>query len=277
MKTTLTKYHINTSTQEGAEAWRDLKLKLRATKGRGRRMKALQMPGSYDRERQMPEGEIELDPTHLFDNQWNTVDTDEGNGWRVFDWDQRIVPNPHIKCGHYLTITEEMIEARNSRRCCGYCGKQTDDPAPEFCDKCIGGEYLKESELKLLRLMPASWDKFQNDRPPLTDRERDELVPIHRERTKERRRAQNKARVARQRADAQRKVKQAEHELEVTDWLIEHDIDPGLAIYYSHTDRWCFGWREPLGPEEVEELLGKLGSEFPAEYDIKQTEAARLA
>jgi hypothetical protein len=224
----------------------------------------------------MPEGEIELDLGHLFDNQWNTVDTAEGNGWRVFDWYQEIHPNSYIKSGHYLTITQEMIDARDTRRCCGYCGKQTDDPAPEFCDQCLGSEYLKESELGLLRLMPASFDRFKNDRPELTEREAAELVPIHRERTKERRRASNKARVARQRAQAERKVKQAEHELEITDWLIEHDIDPGLAIYYSHTDRWCFGWREPLGPEEVEELLEKLGSEFPADYDIKQTEAARV-
>jgi hypothetical protein len=51
-------------------------------------------------------------------------------------------------------------------------------------------------------------------------------------------------------------------------WMIEHGIDIGNAIYYSHTGRWCFGWYKELAPETISALLEVL-TKFPFDYDIK--------
>lgn len=275
MKTKLTQYHIDTNTDEGFDEYEALKAKLRATPGRGHRMHVI---GDRSNQRhKIPEGEIELDTGHLFNNQWNTVDTEEGNGWRVFDWYQAIWPNSFIKSGHYLDITPEMAAARQSRYSCGYCGHQVDEPELVFCDKCRGSEYLEEKDLPLLRLRPVAEDKPRNNRPPLTPEEEAALLPTFKEAKKAQRLAAFEKNKERAKAQAAKKVEHAKTEEAAILWLIDHDIDPGLVIFYSHTERFCFGWRHPLDPEQKAELLEKLGSEFPYDYDIKQTEAARLA
>jgi len=40
------------------------------------------------------------------------------------------------------------------------------------------------------------------------------------------------------------------------------------CIYYSHTDRFSFGWRSPVSAEVVSEILNVI-SEFPFLYEIK--------
>lgn len=45
------------------------------------------------------------------------------------------------------------------------------------------------------------------------------------------------------------------------------------AIYYTHTQRWGFGWRKPLDAAAHSALLDVI-SEFPGDYDIKADPAA---
>ena len=101
---------------------------------------------------------IHLETKHLFNNQWNTAPTDTSeHGLRVFDWDECIFPNKDIKQGYWLEQTEEMKRVRKNTFKCGFCGAQyTDPPANGFCDKCLDSEYLRESELHLLRLKPIA-------------------------------------------------------------------------------------------------------------------------
>ena len=51
-------------------------------------------------------------------------------------------------------------------------------------------------------------------------------------------------------------------------WWLNHGIDDENLIYYDHTGVFCFGWRQPVGPETLAELLA-LVSEFPYPYTIK--------
>ena len=275
MRTILTKYNINIETTEGRDEWQALKVKLSHTQGRGHRMKCIS--DNYAQRQAMPDGEITLETGHLFSNQWNTEGEGDHNGFRVFDWYQGIVPNTNIKTGHYLKITAEMISARQSRYGCGYCGHQIDKPDIEFCDQCRGSQYLKESELKLLRLRPVCDEAPRNSRPPLTPEEEAALLPSFKIAKKAQRLAAFEERKKTARKQAAKKVEDAKVEEAVTLWCIDHDIEPDLFIYYSHTKRVCFGWRDRLSSEAKIDLLTKLGSEFPFDYDIKQTEEARLS
>lgn len=51
-------------------------------------------------------------------------------------------------------------------------------------------------------------------------------------------------------------------------WLLDHGIDTENAIYYRHTDRFCFGWRAPVTDKVLSQLLDVL-TEFPFSYEIK--------
>lgn len=78
--------------------------------------------------------------------------------------------------------------------------------------------------------------------------------------------------VAKMRADHDaaigKHIKNESIELEGKIWLIERGLPIDNAIYYTHTGRWCFGWRQELTPEDRSALLDVL-SEFPYEYDLK--------
>lgn len=96
--------------------------------------------------------EIELDCTYLFSNQWNTIPVKENKGLSVFDWMEPIFENKRIKKGYWLEQTEEMTTIRLETFRCGYCGKQYHKPNKVFCEDCIGSQYLKRNDLKLLVL-----------------------------------------------------------------------------------------------------------------------------
>ena len=52
-------------------------------------------------------------------------------------------------------------------------------------------------------------------------------------------------------------------------WLVEHDLPTGNAIFYNHTGRFNFGWRNPITGDAKLELLEKL-KRFPFPYDIQE-------
>lgn len=80
--------------------------------------------------------------------------------------------------------------------------------------------------------------------------------------------------IAELQADFEKKRQEATTERDGFLWLLEHDIPTGNCIYYSHTGRFCFGWRGKHSPGEKYEgktrlKLLELLKGFPFEYDVE--------
>lgn len=214
---------------------------------------------------------VELETEYLFDNQWNSAPlaTSE-QGLRLMDWTEPIYPNRHIHRGYWLEQTEEMKQARANRLKCGYCGKQYDrgtEPG-EFCTACQDSPYLKESELHLLRLQSI----LEDNRPPLTEKESAALLKSYT-------RAQTIGKKSRAVQAYEKEGEEIEKEYRETiakakaeylgkKWLHSRRVPLDNCIYYSHTGRFCFGWRSPLAPS-VAAALGKRLLHFPYPFDLK--------
>ena len=238
---------------------------------------------------------LELETTSLFADQWNTAALPSAqkkewaeNGVRVFDWsldalfDANGRKRTDIKRGHYLIQTPEMRSLRANTMVCGYCGKQ--EPAAKgyvFCPHCLDSEYLKVDDLPLLRMLPVcdSWAARKN-LAPLTDAERAHLMPLYVAAQTQGSTERGRARIAKRRADITARFKKeiacATKEHDGNLWLMDHGIT-AEPIFYSHTGRFCFGWREPLAAESVSALLELMGAEFPFPYDIKCADGRTLS
>lgn len=227
---------------------------------------------SMDRKARAVSGEVILDCSCLFDNQWNTTeDSPTNKKARVFDWYESIVPNKSLKIGHYLELTEEMVNIRQDVLKCGYCGHhEHKSTAPNFCTQCIDSEYLEESNLHLLRLVPVSMTWY--NRPQLTEEESALLVPAFNKAKLHGVTERGIARIKKERetlkARAEKAIASATAERDGQLWLLDHSLSISNVIYYSHTGRFCFGWRQPVGDSLKSQLLEKL-TEFPFDYDIK--------
>lgn len=221
--------------------------------------------------------EVELETDFLFENQWNTAPIDGHNGLRVFDWqDFGIFDVPTVRTVQWLEQTDEMNRARVEHFKCGFCGAMYHLPEQVFCDRCLDSEYLKAEDLYLLRLQAIDGrapNGLRNHRRPLADAEREELLPRYRQAQLHGATERGRKRIA----DAKRRVEEKYAKV-TADALVERDghrwlldnlpaIDAN-AIYYNHTGRWCFGWRNPVDGDVLDQLLEKI-SEFPFPYDIK--------
>lgn len=270
LTTKLHSYWFDISDAAQAVAYEALCEVLRNTPGRGHWMHAW----ADTRERSHGNGTVtaELETSCLFGNQWNTSDASPSpfTNYRVFDWYEGIYPNRKIRSGHYLDITAEMIAVRATTLQCGYCGKHFPDGKPGFCDACLDSPYLAEKDLHLLRLLPVA-ESFGGNRAELTADEQAALLPLYvaRQTTGTESRAL-KARQAQFRRieEKYRKEKAAvETEYRGFVWLWEHSVNLENVIYYSHTGKFSFGWREPLS-EAVKSRLLDLLCEFPYEYEF---------
>lgn len=214
--------------------------------------------------------EVELDPKHLFNDQWNTAARDGHNGYRVFDWVQYISPLDHdLKRGHWLEVTDEMADARQNTLACGYCGTLygnihpdhlmvTDDPiGRDFCGKCLGSSYLKEDDLPLLRLRAVSV-KSSRLRDGLTDEENDWLLPRYLEAQTVSKTKDGDAVLASSRRRVEEAYAKATMEYEGMKLLIESGINTDNVIFHSHVPEFKFGWRSPLSPCVADAMLDKL-------------------
>lgn len=280
MKTVCHMFYFDISKPAGSAAWADLKKKLEDWP---HRMESLVLPGQGYHDPDRDGEEIELETTHLFDNQWNTLD-----GRRVFDWAVEAHYNGEckvpIRCGYYLDQTEEMREIRRNVVKCGYCGAQ--EPAAKrlvFCPHCIGSEYLNASDLHLTRMVPIFQSGFGPERKelePLTAAEKAHLLPLYKEAQLRGRTARDKVRLARQRMDIEEKYQRdtanakAEHDGLL--WLLDHGVKIDNVIYYDHTGRFGFGWRHPVDAEILSELLDII-TEFQWPYDIKCADGRTLS
>lgn len=259
MKTTLHTYTIDIKSKGGYEEWNTLCCRLAATNGRPMRVLA-----DPERDRLEP-GEVELELEHLFSNQWNTATN------RVFDWYEGVYPNASLKHGHYLDITDEMREIRRNTNVCGYCGHQ--EAAAKglvFCDRCLDSPYLKEPDLFLTRMM--SVETWPADRAPLTEAELAHLMSEYVRRQTTGADSRNAQKLAKHRRDIEKKfekaVGDATAERDGMLWLMDRGFDIDNVIYYTHTQRFGFGWRSPVSDAVASKLL-EVVSEFPFAYEIK--------
>lgn len=269
METVLHVYNFDTRNPEEAKAWEALKGELKA----GSRL--MESYGDYFHGFKDLDGAvIDLDPTFLFDNQWNTLPiTGYPNGVRVFDWALEYVQDmPHIKRGYYLEQTSEMAQIRADTLKCGYCGHQKHvSEGLTFCPDCLDSEYLDEETLRkgATRLIPV---REGHNWTPLVEEEAADLLPRFTEAQIHGSTKRGKVRIAKIRLDLQseygRSITSARNKYDGMIWLLDHGISTENVIYYSHTGKFCFGWRTPCSHDVTSKLLDLL-TEFPFDYDIK--------
>jgi len=277
IKTELHTYHFDLKVKADAQAYEKLCEKLLATPGRGHWLNCISMQAeSYI----IIPGPVKLQTEHLFDNQWNTETQ------RVFDWYEGIFPNLSIKQGHYLDITPEMIKVRKETLKCQYTGMQF----PASCgqkfnlsDRALGSEYLKPEELYLLRLLPID-TPFNRKLEKLSEQETAFLMPLYQAAQRKAKTAALEQRKIQEQEDVNKKLVEAERksaqllvdakiEHAGMRWLINHDINISLSnvIYYHHSGRFGFGWRDKFSTLEASKLVKalKVDGAFPYPYDIQ--------
>lgn len=227
--------------------------------------------------------EIELETKHLFDNQWNTAPLEgiSDKGLRVFDWAEDVIFQArNIKQGHWLEQTADMREIRRNTHKCGYCGAQ--EPAAKgyvFCPHCIDSKYLKESDLHITRMRPIECSGPGAEFKPLSEAERAHLLPLYRDAQLHGATERGRARIAKARRDVEEKHRKviyaANTERDGFVWLMDRGIRTDNVIYYSHADRFCFGWRVACDAEFTSNILDVI-SEFPFRYEIKCADGRKL-
>lgn len=265
MKTIKTKIHTfcyNLGIAGEREPFFRFKAQMQSTPGRGRCHEAI---AHYN----VKPGDIELEcEVNLFSNQWNS---DQG---RVFDF--------HIECiyhngrrslvmqGHYLDITQEMIDVRNNTLACGYTGMKFPigtKPLFNTTQQALGSEYLTEDQLNLLRLLPIS---AESDRKPLTDEEKSMLMPLYIEAQTKRTEEQNKKLRIKLEENYKADLANAEMEYRGMLWLIDHGVNAHNCIFYKYQKIFSFGWRSSDGfSTSAIPALKKALEGFPYPYEIQ--------
>jgi len=217
--------------------------------------------------------EVELDVKQLFDNQWNSSAIEGHPGYRVFDWVEYFdAHNRNLIWGHWLEVTDEMVEARQKTRICGFCAEHygtvheehltESEETPGFCKKCLGSQYLKEDELHLLRLLPAG--RKHGHREPLTDDEHALLMPSYLDAQLEGDKERRAQRTAHQRARVERQHQLDEMKFDGMTRLLNAGIDLSSVIFHDHVPVFKFGWRSELSPSVAGAMQTKLAEiEFP--------------
>jgi len=226
---------------------------------------------------------IDLETDHLFSDQWNSAPIAgvSESGLRLFNWVENRYANKAIKWGYWLKQTEEMRAVLRDTLKCGYCGRQEQAASGmRFCVSCIDSEYLKEDQLYLTRLMPVS---NKAKRPALSAEESAERVPLFRHAQIHGSTQRGIARIAKQRADVEQdyndSIKEAENRRTAATWILDHV--PGMYgnwIYYSHTNRHSFGWRNGLAADVAAELAERLKADgFPFAWDIEHADKSKTS
>ena len=252
MKITIKKYHYDISIEKERAEYEKL---CDVLKGRG--LKVFDFI-SMKNNTQI-DGDFELETKCLFNNQFNAGD------YRCFDWCEFIYPNRSIKEGHYVADCagfDYLQRLRRTTRQCGYCGKLYPESVEQWCSDCLGSQYLKRDDLRLLKTHLVSQDRIFDTEPPMWI-------------LNEYDRRQKAARLIRIEKDTQAALAQCEKDMKSAEieykgfrLIIESGLDYKNCIYYSHLGRFCFGWREPLKEREKIEIGDRL-KKFPYEYDMK--------
>lgn len=252
MKITVRKYYFNISDETQRAEYEELCGKL---KSRGLKL--------FDfiaiKNNTQIDGTFELETKFIFNNQFNA-----GN-YRCFDWCEFIFPNRRIKTGHYVVDCpgfDYLQQLRRTTRQCGYCGKLYRESEEQWCTDCLGSQYLKRDDLKLLKTHFIDQVRVFDTKPP------DWMVVEYEKQ-------QKAARLIRVKEDKKWAIAKYKKNLESAKieyagfmLIVESGLDYNNCIYYSHTGRFCFGWRTSLTEAEKIEIGEKL-KKFPYNYDMK--------
>lgn len=170
-----------------------------------------------------------LDPSHIFDNQFNTL-----SGERISEGCKLIIPSSGYK---------KLSALRDNIFSCGYCGKQYNKEKAlkvEFCEKCRGSEHLEVRNYPLLKLTQISSKRdYKNI-----------IVPSHiKEDIKAKQSKTKKALIIKDIERAKKriidKIAENKKEVEVLNYLLSNDFLNdfyGLFIYYNHSNTLSFKW-----------------------------------
>ena len=268
LKLKIIHYHFDTDKPKERAAWFALCKKL----DDGRHQHSSHSGGNQPFTKNYEE-EIEVDPKVIFSDQFNEKG---GENRRLFDWylQYRLLAK-RIKQGHYVEDLTELNEIRQNTFTCGYCGKPGSE---EFCDKCIGSEFLEKDQLHLLRLKSKSL--FMPKRETLTKEEESVLVPLwekaqglgklsREERLLSKQRQKIDKYISDAEMDAWELVEKAKFKYDTHTWLLNNKFkDLGNTIVYEKENfRLTFGWRTKI---EDEDALKTLLKDAPFEWRIKQ-------
>lgn len=264
MKLKIIHYHFDTREEDEAAAWNALNEKLKD--GRHQHSSHNGYPQYFTKSY---EEEIEIETEHIFSDQFTEKG---GKGRRLFDWYlQYRLEIKSIKQGHYVEDLTELNKLRTGTFACGYCGKTG---TGEFCDRCLGSEYLETDQLHLLRLY--SKIEYMPKRPELTEEEAAWLIPAWEEAQGLGKIATDRARLAVWRMKVDKLVPDAEEEaLGVVEtakfkrdcytWLLDHKYKDLYNTIIYKDGVLTFGWRE-----KVDEGLKELLKDAPFKWKIKE-------
>lgn len=203
---------------------------------------------------------LEVDTKYLFSDQFNTLPIKglSENGLRIMA----------------DSVDEVIDDIRDNVGCCQFCENRTPGIVSGFCDNCMDSPYLKEDELRkgATRILPVGTKRRKTNWIELTDEEFDKLRPVYvkRQTTGKNSRNAERLRKIRERlvSDCRDKIKTARTNRDGMLWLIDHGIETENCIYYSHTNKFCFGWRQSLAESVKEELKARL-VDFPYPVEFK--------
>lgn len=258
MKIKLNHYHLFIDRPEDAARYEQIKAACSAFGHNLCRVIPLDKRDSAE----MPENQT-IDPAHLFDNQYNTIE-----GFRIFDWYEicafnRGKDNLNYRHGYYLSgDIGALKEAKRNQYICGYCGKRYQAPIEQItCSACLGSEYLTEEYLPLLVLHPVD----ESHKSALLTEE--QLEKLKADRTEALRLAniqRKKLRLERMKRDAKKLIESTTeafvknlYEAKIKAALMSAGFDISNLIYYSHADKWSYGWRDPLDNHESASIILK--------------------
>ena len=208
--------------------------------------------------------EFELDPTHLFENQFNTK-----CGLRLHDQCRIVYHNKDIHSGYIIINLDDLNAARSQVKKCGYCGSQYEASSHtgDWCPKPhldIDFDHLHLTYLRSLykpvlatqEQVEARWTEVR----PLHISNPDS--PIYNHMIAERLRDLSDRKIAASKKfDDEMAIVSKFAELGVPYHLIKN------SIYYDHKQAVCFGWRDPLNDSEKGLLQSLLKDvDFKVEY-----------
>ena len=226
----------------------------------------------FEGKRIVPDGNealpIDLDTSYLFSNQWNTTGESENfKNSRIFDWFEAYNPDSRhkMRSGHWIEQTEEIRNIRHNTFTCGYCGKQ--DLEAGLCHKCIGGEYLEEKDLVLLRKHRVDEDP-EYSKNPITEEELFELMPLYMEKQLEGSKKRLTTRLSEEREEISNRIYTSKIKQDGLLWLIQNDIIiSGFVFFHHYTREFSF---EVRNKEQEADLNKDLESkDFPYNYKVK--------
>jgi hypothetical protein len=245
IKVKIKKYHLDITSEPETKEYKELTEKL--NKADLQFFNVL----SFQKGNDIPEGWHEIDTDFLFSNQYNTK-----SGFRIFEWYEIIHENKNIKEGYYISKgMDKLREAQKSQGICGYCGARynlNEQPKQTWCDKCLDSEFLTENDLCLLRILPVYPEPRRITLVP------DNIKELWKEKKKIGDKKRSEIKIAKRIESLKKEIEEKKYELEITKKFIERGVDIDNMIYYSHINRFCWGWKDKISKTEADQIAWKL-------------------